>query len=195
MDMKRTVIVLAGMILLLSGCGNKAAQRESPPEVALEPVVVYQSLGTTYLLSCLHDAKDIGRGAFDMSFETAEKESQSGKDMDKLRFICLSLNEKADQKQFKKGLQVLAQYIDDHPDTGEDLRGFQVLAERLDQEVSNRWGAWKSLLSDKKKLTAEVESLRLSLEETQAANEALQKQIEQLKNIDDIIKRREAEQK
>lgn len=194
MKPSRIAIVLAAL-LLLNGCAMKDRPQDPPPEVALEPVVVYQSLGTTYLLSCLSDSKNIGRGAFDFSYEAAERDMQEGKDTDRLRFICLSFNEKADQKQFKKGLEALAQYVADHPDSGEDLLGLQVLAERLNQEIINRWGAWKSLLNDKKKLSAEVESLRSSLEAALAKNDELQQQIEQLKKIEEIIKRREVEQR
>lgn len=184
--MKKYILVL-GCVVMLCGCAKKQ-QQQPPPEVALEPVVVYQSLGINYLLSCLNDSKNIGRGAFDFNFEMAEKDLQGGKDTDKLRFICLSFNEKADQKQFKNGLAALEQYIEAQPDAGEDLLGFKVLADRLSQEIMNRWSAWKTLLDDKKKLTAEVESLRLR-------NDELQRQIEQLKNIDDIIKSRETEQR
>lgn len=193
--MKHIGIVVASFTLLLNGCAMKDRQQETPPEVALEPVVVYQSLGTTSLLTCLNDSRNIGRGAFDFNYEAAERDMQEAKDTDRLRFICLSFNEKADQKQFKKGLEALAQYVADHPDSGEDLLGLQVLAERLNQEIVNRWSAWKSLLNDKKKLSAEVDSLRSSLEAAQAKNDELQKQIEQLKNIEEIIKRREVEQR
>jgi len=186
LDMKKNVLLLVCAVMLSSCC--KSGQQQPPPEAALEPIIVYQSLGTSYLLSCLNDSKDIGRGEFDFNFEMAEKDLQGGQDMDKLRFICLSFNEKADHKQFKQGLMVLEQYIDEHPDSGEDIHGFQVLADRLNQEILNRWSAWKTLLNDKKKLTAEVESLRVK-------NDELQNQIEQLKNIDDIIKSRETDQR
>ena len=193
-DMKKNILLLACMVMLC-GCGKKVQQQQPPPEADLEPIVVYQSLGANYLLSCINDSKNIGRGAFDFNFEMAEKELPGGQDMDRLRFICLSFNEKADQKQFKQGLTVLEQYIEDHPDSGEDIQGFQVLADRLNQEIMNRWSAWKTLLNDKKKLAEEVESLRLSLAAAQVKNDELQKQIEQLKNIDDIIKSREADQR
>ena len=59
----------------------------------------------------------------------------------------------------------------------------------------NRWSAWKSLLNDKKELKAEVESLRKELkakiESLNITVEEQQKQIEQLKNIENIIKSRE----
>ena len=59
-----------------------------------------------------------------------------------------------------------------------------MLVDRLDEEIVNRWSAWKSLLNDKKELKAKVESLKVTIEEQQ-------KQIDQLKNIENIIKSRE----
>jgi len=125
------------------------------------------------------------RDEFDAKFKSAEEGLQGGRDLDKLRFICLSLNEKADYKQFKRGKEILEQFVEIHPDHGDELHGFLVLFDRLDQEIMNRWGAWKSLLNDKRELTAEMESLKIKVEEQQ-------KQIEQLKNIEPIIKSREA---
>lgn len=193
-EMKNCILVLVCFVMLNS-CTNKNCREQVPPEADLVPIVVYQSLGTYYLLSCLNDAKNIGRGEFDVNFEMAEKDLQNGQDMTKLRFICLSFNEKADHKQFKQGMTVLKQYIDEHPDSGEEMHGLQVLADRLNQEIMNRWSAWKTLLNDNKKLIAEVESLRLSLEAAQRKNDEQQKQIEQLKNIDGIMKSRENNQR
>ena len=63
------------------------------------------------------------------------------------------------------------------------MLGFRILVNRIDEEIMNRWSAWKSLLNDKKELLAEVESLKVRVEEQQ-------KQIERLKNIENIIKSR-----
>ncbi len=70
-------------------------------------------------------------------------------------------------------------YIVEHPNSPDDIQGFQILVNRLDVEMMTKWSAWKSLLEDKKELMAEIEEL--------------QKQIEQLKNIENIIKSREPE--
>jgi hypothetical protein len=191
--MKKHILFLF-FVVMLSSCAKNDCQQHTP-EADLEPIVVYQSFGTNYLLTCLNESKNIGRGEFDINFEMAEKDLQSGKDIDKLRFICLSFNEKADHMQFKEGMIALERYIDDHPDSGEEIHGFQVLADRLNQEIMNRWSAWKTLLNDKKKLVSEVESLRLNLETAQIKNDELQQQIEQLKNIDNIIKSRETDQR
>ena len=64
------------------------------------------------------------------------------------------------------------------------MHGFLVLVDRLDEEILNRWSAWKSLLNDKKELKAKVESLQVKIV-------AQQHQIEQLKNIENIMKTRE----
>ena len=134
---------------------------------------------TNYLLSCLNDMQDIGPEEFAANFEMAENGLQRGRDQDKLRFICLSLHAGADYQQFKEGTKVLEQYIVEHPNTPDDIQGFQILVNQLDVEMMTKWSAWKSLLEDKKELMAEIEEL--------------QKQIEQLKNIENIIKSRETE--
>ena len=149
---------------------------------------------TNYLLSCLNDMQDIGPEEFAANFEMAENDLQRGRDQDKLRFICLSLHAGADYQQFKEGTKVLEQYIAEHPNSPDDIQGFQVLVGRLDMAITTKWSAWKSLREEKKELTAEVESLQGMLEQDQVLIEELQKQIEQLKNIENIIKSRETEQ-
>ena len=179
-------ILLFCCIAFLGGC---AEWRPFIPESArvLEPIVVYPSFGSNYILSCLSDTQALERKQFDAKFELAEAGLVHDRDLDKLHFVCLSLNEKADYKKFKYGSNVLEQYVKDHPDSGEDMQGFRILVNRLDEEIMNRWSAWKSLLNDKKELNAEVESLKVKIEEQQ-------NQIEQLKNIENIIKSRETKQ-
>lgn len=180
--MKKYILFLCS-ISLLAGC---VELRQDEWE-RLEPIVVVPSFNSNYLLSCLDDMKTIKREEFNVQFESAEADLKYGRNLDKLRFICLSLNEKADYKQFTHGKEVLEQYLADHPDSGNDMKGLQILVHRLDEEILNRWSAWKSLLNDKKELKAEVESLKVKIE-TQ------QQQIEQLKNIENIIKSRETNQ-
>jgi len=183
--MKKYILLFCG-IAILGGC---AEWRPYEPESArvLEPIVVYPSLGSNYLLSCLSDMQTLERKEFDAKFELVEAALVRGRDLDKLHFVCLSLNEKADYKKFKHGSNVLEQYFLDHPDSGKDLQGIRILIDRLDEEIMNRWSAWKSLLNDKKELNAEVESLKVKIDEQQ-------KQIDQLKNIENIIKSRETKQ-
>ena len=183
--MKRYVLLfctLAG----LYGCvelGPSVRETARP----LEPIVVYESFGSNYLLSCLSDMHRLGRQDFDARFELAEAGIPHGRELETLQFTCLSLNEKADYKQFKHGMKVLEHYLENQPDSAADMQGFRLLVDRLDEEIVTRWSAWKSLLNDKKELEAKVESLKVTIEEQQ-------KQIDQLKNIENIIKSRETSQ-
>ena len=169
---KRNILLLV-CILVLGGCAQFR-------QYSLEFGDISESNVTNYLLSCLNDTQDFGPEEFKNNFEMAEKRLPHGKDQDKLRFICLSLHAKADYEQFKKGTKVLEQYIAKQPNSPDDIQGFQILVDRLDVAIMTKWSAWKSLSEDKKELTAEVDEL--------------QKQIEQLKNIENIIKSRETEQ-
>ena len=142
------------------------------------------------------------------NFKMAEDVLLRGNDLDKLNFICLSLHAKADYRQFKQGTRVLEQYVTEHPESQSDIKGLQILVDRLDKEIITKWSAWKSLLEENDELKAKVESSRGKLAQDQVLIEKLQKQlaqdqvligelqnqIEQLKNIENIIKSRETEQ-
>jgi len=174
-------IVLFCCIGILSGCAEWRGfegVREERPETDFFP-----SFDSNYLLSCLTDTQNLDREEFGDKFEMAAAGLEHGGEMNRLHFICLSLHEKADYKQFKQGTKMLEQYFKENPDAGEDMLGFRILVNRIDEEIMNRWSAWKSLLNDKKELLAEVESLKVRVEEQQ-------KQIERLKNIENIIKSR-----
>ena len=190
-------ILLFYCIGCLAGCAELKPNNQEDARL-LEPIVVYPSFGSNYLLSCLTDMQTLKRQDFDAQFKLAAADLSHGPDQNKLRFICLSLNEKADYKQFKQGRKVLQQYYEDHPDSSADMQGIQILVDRLDEEIINRWSAWKSLLNDKKELKADKKELEADKKELKAKIESLnitveeqQKQIEQLKNIENIIKSRE----
>ena len=142
------------------------------------------SITSNALLTCLNDTESIKRKEFDIKFKVAEANLMSGQEVDTFNFICLSLNTKADYVQFKHGTMILEQYIEEHSDSEKNLQGFLFLVYRLDNAIRNKWTSWKTLLNDKKTLKAEVVSLTARVEE-------LQKQIDQLKNIENIIKSRE----
>jgi len=170
-------------MVLLGGCSElRHASLES--EKPLEEPAVSPSVSSKDLLSCLDNLQSIEGKEFDAKFELAEASLMSGREVDTLHFICLSLNAKADYEQFKYGTMVLEQYLDEHPDSGKDLQGFRILVDRLDHAIRNKWSSWKTLLNDKKALKAEVASLEARIED-------LNKQIEQLKNIENIMKSRE----
>jgi hypothetical protein len=187
---KRNIVLLV-CILLFGGC---AEMRLHSPEPVKHAEGNFDLDVTNYLLSCLNDISDMGTEEFAVNFKKAEGALQHGWKQDTLRFICLSLHADADYKQFRQGAKTLEQYISEHPNSSDDIKGFQILVDRLDVEIMTKWSAWKSLLDDKKELKAEVESLQERFEQDQIIIDELHKQIEQLKNIENIIESREAEQ-
>lgn len=172
----------------MGGCtGLSPAGRKGADSVVVEVALPPPVMSSAALLACLDDMRSIERKQFDAAFALAEERLTYELDADVARFICLSLNAKADYEQFKHGTLVLEQYLEGHPGAGKDLRGFQIMVDQLDHAIENKWTSWKTLLNDKKALKAEVESLKARVEEQQ-------RQIEQLKSIEDIIKSREAGQ-
>jgi len=199
--MKKYILFLCA-ISCLGGCTQfkmdiceNICKNDSENTRLVEPIVVFPSRDSNYLLSCLGDTQTLKRQDFDSQFKLAASNLPHGQELDKLHFICLSLNEKADYKQFKHGTRILDQYLADHPDSGTDMQGIRLLLARLDEEIINRWSAWKSLLNDKKELKTQVKSLKkelkIQVDSLKVTIEEQQKQIEQLKNIENIIKSRE----
>lgn len=182
----RKYILLLCCAALLSGCAAwNPSERES--RNLLEPLVAIPSFSSNYLMSCLDEMQTLEQKEFDTKFKLAGKDLQNGRKMDKLYFICLSLTEKADYKQLKQGMNVLEQYLEDQPDSGEGMQGLQYLVNRLDKEITNRRNVSETLTDEKKELEKEVESLKVRLDEQH-------KQIEKLKNIENIIKSRDTDQ-
>lgn len=152
--------------------------------------------------------KEVDQNEFETKFGLAEENLIHNRKLDELLFICLSLNEKANNEQFRHGKQVLEQFVTDHPEAGEDMLGLVFLSNRLNSlvdqaekkdieladlarqmEKDKKEGLRTSrrLQKENKKLLTEIKSLEIKIAEQQ-------KQIQQLKDIEKIIKSREADQ-
>ena len=190
-------ILLCSLVVILGGC--VAGQRQTGGlDDLLEPTVVFHATDGSYILSCLNGTGSLRSSEFNRYFQEAEKGVTSGTDEDKLRFICLSLNSKANYKQFRQGVDLLRQYIRQHPDSREEMHGLMNLVQRLDKAKVTRWSNRKKMLDEKEELEAEVASLQARVEVLLREHEQdtvkiqeLRNQIEQLKNIENIIKNRE----
>jgi len=193
----KTIIFLFCCSVVLGGC--VAVQRQAGElDNLLEPTVVFHATDGSSILSCLNDIGSLRSREFNRYFQEAETRVNEGKDEDKLRFICLSLNDKASYRQFKQGVALLKQYIKEHPDSREELSGLMSLIDRLDKAKVTRWSGRKKMLDEKEELEAEVASLQARVEALLREHEQdvvkiqeLRNQIEQLKNIENIIKNRE----
>ena len=194
--MKTTIFVLCSAFVM-AGC--VAMQRHAGElDNLLEPTVVFHATDGSSILSCLNDIGTLSRREFNRYFRKAETRFRDGDDDDKLRFICLSLNNRASYRQFKEGVALLKQYIKEHPESRGELSGLMSLIHRLDKARVARWSSRKKMLEEKEELEAEVASLQARVEallrehdQDMVKIQELRNQIEQLKNIENIIKNRE----
>ena len=195
--MKKICCLLA-VGFVMSGCVAIHRQAGEQGDGVLPTVVFYSTPGAS-VLSCLQETASLRSREFNDYFQQSEAQTDSsGRDEDVLRLICLSLHNKASYRQFKKGEKVLRDFIAEHPDKRKELQGMLALVGRLDQAKVTRWSSRKKMLDEKDELEAEVSSLRARIETLQGEHEQdavkiqeLRNQIEQLKNIENIIKNRE----
>lgn len=196
-DVMRYIFIFLCWSFLLGGCVVASRQTTGANEM-LEPTVVFRSTDGSYILSCLQGLGSIRSKELNAYFQSAEGQLKNGRDEDKLRFICLGLSPKASYQQFKQGTEILEQYIKEHPDSHEEMVGLLGLVNRLDQAKVTRWSGRQKMLDEKEELEGEVTALQEEVEVLQAEGaqdkvriQELRNQIEQLKNIENIIKNRE----
>lgn len=203
MSVRNILFLLCGAFLF-SGCVATGRQATASGQ-AIEPTVVFRSSDGGYVLSCMQDLKAVRRKKFNAYFATAKAQLQDGSEEDRLRFICLSLNTKANYTQFKQGVKVLRRYIKDHPNRHKEMAALLGLVERLDQVKISHWSDQQKMLDEKEELEGELTALQATSDElhktiAELENkhekdlviiQELRKQIEQLKNIENIIKNRE----
>jgi len=193
----KKICCLVTLVLMLSGCVAIHRQNRDQGQNML-PTVVFHSTPGASILACLEETAAMRSREFNDYFQQAEERLDSGRDEDALRLICLSLHSKASYRQFKQGEELLHTYIKRHPDNSKELQGLSGLVGRLDQAKVARWSNRKKLLDEKEELEAEVASLQERVdtllrehEQDMVKIQELRNQIEQLKNIENIIKNRE----
>lgn len=183
MKLCKCVLLTGGIVLLLGGCSSLVPSSWENDSI-LEPLSVFPVFSNSYLLSCISEMEALNEEKFARRFEYAASHLADGGNLDKLRFICLSLTSKAEYGQFRKGWEVFHEYLDKNPGQREDMQGFRILLDRLKEEIQDKRSIRKAFLAEENELLAEIESLKIRLEEQQ-------KQVERLKNIEPIIKSRE----
>ena len=189
--MKNVMVLLVVFLLPVAGCMQVGLLHDKGTAPAVAPTVVYKPSDSSYLLACVHELQGLKKKTLERYYTEAAKTLQEGNDQDILRFICLSLHVRADDKQFRRGKKMLRKYIDEHPDASGDMEGLLALFSRLDLAMVDRRTGYKKLLDERDALLKEVETLRLQIKRDQGRIQELQSQIEQLKNIESIIKNRE----
>ncbi len=176
------IVVLSG--LLLSSCAGGFWSRPAS-DPSQKPVISTPTDAST-ILSCLTDHQKLTHGEFKAAHKTASAQATDGTDAATLHLICLALHDHASFKQLKSGETTLANYIKEHPNAdGDGLLGIQVLMQRLEKELASKWTQCNKNLDER------IDVLEKGAGQDQKRIRELQKQIEQLKNIENIIKDRE----
>ena len=183
-------LVLVVILLLIGGCVQVGQDNGSPPS-AVSPTVVFVPSDSSYLLACVSELQGLKQKDFDHYSVEAANRLEEGDDRDTLRFICLNLHHRADYKQFIQGEKLLRRYIEEHPDRSDDMQGLIILLGQLEQARVNHWTDRKKLHDERDELAAQIETLQLQTKQDQERIQELQSQIDQLKNIESIIKNRE----
>ena len=177
-------VVLPG--LLLSSCAGGIWSR--PSSDPSQGSVISAPTDASTILTCLADHQKLTHGEFKAAYKAASVQATDGTDAATLHLICLALHDYASFKQLKSGEASLANYIKEHPNAdGDGLLGIQVLMQRLEKELTARWTQSNKNLDEKERL----EALEKGAVQDQKRIRELLNQIEQLKNIENIIKDRE----
>ncbi|MDX9835866.1 MAG: hypothetical protein RBT36_11750 [Desulfobulbus sp.] len=179
-------------------CVSVAACTPHKPAAPAAPTVVLQESTVSVILSCLEENRDLSRQDQRSAYADLEKQANSGADTQTLRLACLGLHERATYRQFRRSIELVTGWTTARPDEATSLNGLLAVLKWLDRERVARWMQHREQAAEKKKLTAENAQLteRIGLFELQAEQDRvrigeLQQQIEQLKNIENIIKTRE----
>ncbi len=183
---KKIVVIL---FILMSGCVH--ADFENSGMSGIAPTVVFEPSGSSSLLTCVNELQGMSRKELVRYTAEVAETLASGDEENLIKYICLSLHPKADYRQFKRGKKVLARYLDEHPDASEDMQGVFVLVKQLDRALLGSFSGRNKIQEERDKLAAQVESLELTAKQDQGKIQELQRQIDQLKNIENIIKNRE----
>jgi outer membrane murein-binding lipoprotein Lpp len=195
-EMNKVCLVIALLTgLLVSGCAGMFSGRDD--EQPKERLVVQVSDADTILM-CLASQEKLSRKEFAGMYKTAVADAARGERADMLRVVCLSLHRYASYKQFKDGKEMLAQYLQKHPESTSSLQGLLLLIQRIDREKIVKKVESNKIIDEKEGLETENrdlmernETLERNTSQDQERIKELQQQIEQLKNIESIIKKRE----
>ena len=185
------------LCLLLVGCTGLSLD-SSKSKGQQSPTVIFSPTDCDSLLACLEESRGLSRNDFKAYYKRVSQEVDKDASDSTLQLICLSLHHYASYKQFKRGMEILGDYIELHPEERQSLLGLSLLVERINQEKINRWSQRNRLMDEKEALEEEnrelfdaAATLQKQVEQDDKRINELQKQIEQLKNIENIIKNRE----
>jgi len=180
-----TIVALLFFILMLNSCSQFGKQRAD--DRYREDQSLQQPAAET-ILNCLQNNWDLSRKEYKKAYKAAQEQyTAKQSEYNQLRLLCFNIHPSARYNQFREGIKQLSKYTKEHPKESSGLTGLKYLLELIDSERILRWNASNKnddLLERNQQLQMETEQDKLRLKE-------LKKQIDQLKNIESIIKNRE----
>jgi len=184
-----TIIALFFFTLLFNGCSRFERQRA---DVRHRDDLSQQLSPAETILDCLQNHWDISRKEYKIALNTAQKNYEAQQSAyNQLQMICFNVHPSAKYSQFRDGIQQLSRYAEDHPEQTSGLTGLKYLLELIDRERILRWNLSDKYDEDTKKLQERNQRLQKEAEQDGKRLKELNKQIDQLKNIESIIKNRE----
>lgn len=190
-------IFLIVFLGLFSGCVRGKGNQSTASVLSL-PQIVLQQEDTYTILSCLHEAQTLTRIEFRNMWTQASKQTEDGRYSDPLKIVCLGLHDYSSFKQFKIGIDVLESYVKENESESKGLKGLLHIMQKIEKETVAKWTLHNKNSDEKGVIEAENKELldrnailEKNAEQNQARIKELQKQIDQLKNIENIIKNRE----
>ena len=185
-------VLLVG--LLAGGCSGVFSRQENGDE---NRKIIIQNSDADTILTCLASNEKMTRKDFNAAYKQTVAEIGRGEKADFIRHVCLSLNQHATYKQFKGGMDSLSTHIKEQEKIS-SLYGLLFLFQRIEKEQRKRWvirnkkeGEVDLIENENKELMEKIETLEKNSVGDQGKIKELQQQIEQLKNIENIIKNRE----
>lgn len=196
MKMHRFILFIL-LLGLSSGCVRGKGNQSTASVLSL-PQIVLQQEDTYTILSCLHETQSLTRVEFRNMYTMASKQTEDGRYNDPLKIVCLGLHDYSSFKQFKVGIDALEYYIKDNESEAKGLKGLLHIMQKIEKDTVAKWTLHNKNSDEKGAIEAENKELldrnailEKNAEQSQARIKELQKQIDQLKNIENIIKNRE----
>jgi len=183
------IIATLSFTLLLISCSHVEQQHAV---VRFGSDLSLQQSPAETVLNCLQSHWDLSRKEYKTALKTAKNKFESQQsEYNRLQLICMNIHPSAKFSQFRDSIQQLSKYSKEHPKDISGLTGIQHLLELIDRERILRWNASNKYDKETKNLIERNQQLTKEAEQDKERLKELNKQIDQLKNIESIIKNRE----
>ena len=184
--MKQSIFIgiIISLLSLLSGCAalnnHFSSNGDANGNRALS--------SSETILNCIQKKTDISRAEYNLMLQkTEELYAQQPNKQHSLEMICLNIHPLAGYSQFRKGIQQISEYLEAHPADASGLSGLENILDQLNRERVVRW----NLSIENQNLEEQNKQLQQKAAQDKYRLSELKKQIDQLKNIENIIKNRD----